>query len=52
MNRHGGGAGSDTVNARNGKRETIDCGPGKKDKATVDKRDKVKGCERVRRAKK
>ena len=25
---------------------------GKKDKATVDKKDKVKGCEKVKRAKK
>jgi ELWxxDGT repeat protein len=51
-NAYSGGAGSDTINARNGKRETVDCGPGKKDKATVDRRDKVKGCEKVKRAKK
>jgi Ca2+-binding RTX toxin-like protein len=49
VNRYSGGAGSDTVNARNGKRETVDCGAGKKDRATVDRRDKVKRCERVRR---
>jgi hypothetical protein len=32
--------------------ETIDCGSGRKDVASVDKRDKVKGCEKVKRAKK
>ena len=46
-----GGAGNDSVKARNGKRDKIDCGDGKKDVAVVDKRDKVKGCERVKRAK-
>jgi hypothetical protein len=45
-----GGAGNDTVSARNGKRDKIDCGAGKKDTATVDKADKVRGCERVKRA--
>jgi hypothetical protein len=40
------------VSARNGKRDKIDCGAGKKDRAVVDKRDKVKGCERVKRARK
>jgi Ca2+-binding RTX toxin-like protein len=45
-----GGAGNDTVKARNGKKDQIDCGTGKKDSATVDKRDKVRRCERVRRA--
>jgi hypothetical protein len=38
-----------TISARNGKRETVDRGPGKRDKATVDRRDKTKGCEKVRR---
>ena len=33
------------------KRETVNCGKGKKDRATVDKTDKVKGCEKVKRAK-
>ncbi|MEA2475467.1 MAG: type secretion system secreted protein VgrG [Thermoleophilaceae bacterium] len=47
-----GGAGDDTVNAKNGKVDTIDCGSGKKDLANVDKADKVKGCEKVKRAKK
>jgi Ca2+-binding RTX toxin-like protein len=52
VNSYKGGAGNDVVKARNGRRETIDCGAGKKDKATVDKRDVVRRCEKVRRAKK
>src|SRR5436190_5714449 len=51
-NRYSGGAGNDKINARNGKTEAIDCGTGKKDSASVDKKDKTKGCENVRRAKK
>ena len=35
-----------------GVKETVNCGAGKKDKASVDKRDRVKGCEKVTRAKK
>lgn len=50
MNKYDGGAGNDTLNARNGKRETVNYGAGKRDAATVDKRDKVKGCKKVRRA--
>jgi sugar lactone lactonase YvrE/subtilisin-like proprotein convertase family protein len=51
-NRYSAGAGNDTIGAKNGKRETIDCGAGKKDKAIVDKRDRVRGCEKVKRARK
>jgi RTX calcium-binding nonapeptide repeat (4 copies)/PKD domain len=51
-NTYSGGSGNDTINARNGKKETVDCGAGKKDTATVDKKDKTKGCEKVKRAKK
>ena len=48
-NRYSGGSGNDTINARNRrKRETVDCGPGR-DRATVDRGDRVKRCERVRR---
>jgi Ca2+-binding RTX toxin-like protein len=47
-----GGAGNDKLNAKDGKKETVDCGSGKKDSATVDRTDKVKGCEKVKRAKK
>jgi hypothetical protein len=45
-----GGAGNDSVKARNGKKDKIDCGAGRKDSAVVDKADKVKGCEKVKRA--
>jgi Ca2+-binding RTX toxin-like protein len=48
-NAYKGGPGNDTIAARNRKKETVDCGPGRKDKATVDRADKVKGCERVKR---
>jgi hypothetical protein len=51
-NRYDGGAGDDTINAKNRKRETVDCGSGKKDSATVDRTDKVRGCEKVKRARK
>jgi hypothetical protein len=36
------------VNAKNGKRETIVCGPGV-DTVKADKRDKLKGCEKRKR---
>ena len=42
------GAGNDTVRARNGRRELINCGKGR-DRAIVDRRDRVRGCERVTR---
>jgi uncharacterized repeat protein (TIGR01451 family) len=42
-----GGPGNDTVLARNGQRDSIDCGAGSKDVAKVDKHDRVKHCERV-----
>jgi Ca2+-binding RTX toxin-like protein len=49
-NTYSGGRGNDTINAANRVREKkIDCGPGRHDRATVDRRDKVKNCERVRR---
>jgi hypothetical protein len=52
VNRYKGGSGNDVVNARNGRVETIDCGSGSKDSATVDRRDKVRGCEKVKRSRK
>jgi hypothetical protein len=52
VNTYKGGSGNDSINAKNGKKETVDCGTGKKDSASVDKADKVKGCEKVKRAKK
>jgi Tol biopolymer transport system component len=42
------GASNDTVRARNGRREVINCGKGR-DRAIVDRRDRVRGCERVTR---
>jgi probable HAF family extracellular repeat protein len=50
-NGYSGGRGNDTISARNGKKETVDCGPGTKDVAIVDKKDKTKRCETVKRAK-
>jgi Ca2+-binding RTX toxin-like protein len=50
-NTYYGGPGNDTINARNGRNEIVDCGPGKKDHATVDKHDKTRRCEKVTRAK-
>jgi hypothetical protein len=52
VNKYSGGDGNDSINARNGKKETVNCGRGRKDSATVDKADKVKGCEKVKRANK
>ena len=48
-NRYAGGAGNDTISATNGKRETVNCGTGRRDRATVDRNDRVRGCERVNR---
>lgn len=41
--------GHDVINARNGRRDLVDCGTGF-DSALVDPRDSVRRCERVRRA--
>jgi hypothetical protein len=51
VNKYSGGSGNDSINARNHKKETVNCGAGKRDTATVDKADRVKGCEKVRRVK-
>jgi len=42
------GPGNDAVDARDGVRESIDCGRGL-DSVRVDRRDRFRGCERVRR---
>ena len=42
------GPGDDTLRARDGKADRVRCGPGH-DVAVVDKRDRVSGCEVVRR---
>jgi Ca2+-binding RTX toxin-like protein len=44
-----GGAGNDSVLAFRGGRDRIACGSGRRDRADVDRRDRVGGCERVRR---
>jgi Ca2+-binding RTX toxin-like protein len=49
VNRYDAGAGNDVVNARNGRAELVSCGTGR-DRATVDRSDTVRGCERVARA--
>jgi hypothetical protein len=42
-----GGPGNDTLRARDGRRDLVDCGPGR-DVAFVDRIDRVSGCEVVR----
>jgi hypothetical protein len=48
VNAYDAGPGADRVEARNGVRETVRCGSGR-DTATVDRIDRVLGCETVRR---
>jgi Ca2+-binding RTX toxin-like protein len=43
-NAYDAGVGNDVVRARNGRRELVVCGPGR-DRAYVDRRDRVRGCE-------
>ena len=47
-NRYNGEAGDDTIYARNGVAETVDCGPGR-DRVKADRRDRLRRCERVSR---
>jgi Ca2+-binding RTX toxin-like protein len=47
-NAYDAGPGRDVVDARNGRRELVRCGSGR-DRARVDRRDRVRGCERVTR---
>jgi Tol biopolymer transport system component len=49
-NKVSGGAGNDRINVRNHRRDVVNCGKGKKDRVTADKRDKLSGCEIVRRS--
>jgi Ca2+-binding RTX toxin-like protein len=49
VNAYDAGPGNDNVDARNGTRELVRCGPGN-DRARVDRRDRVSGCERVTRS--
>jgi Ca2+-binding RTX toxin-like protein len=48
-NKFSGGAGDDRINAVNGRRDTIDCGAGKRDRVVADKRDRIKRCEKKKR---
>lgn len=49
VNVYDAGPGADFVDARNGKRELVRCGSGR-DRARVDRRDRVRDCERVTRS--
>ena len=42
-----GGAGRDFIKSRDSARDMVRCGPGR-DRATADRRDRVRGCERIR----
>jgi len=44
-----GGSGNDILSARDARRDTVDCGAGRRDRAIVDRYDRVRGCERVSR---
>jgi hypothetical protein len=46
INAYDAGSGNDVVDSVNGRVELVRCGPGK-DRARVDRRDRVSGCERV-----
>jgi Ca2+-binding RTX toxin-like protein len=48
-NSYSAGPGNDSVNAANGVKETVDCGAGKKDSVTADRKDRLRGCEKVHR---
>jgi Ca2+-binding RTX toxin-like protein len=47
LNTYSGGAGNDNIVATNGRRETIDCGSGRRDKVRADRTDSVRNCETV-----
>jgi Ca2+-binding RTX toxin-like protein len=49
LNTYSGGAGNDNIVAANGRRETVDCGSGSKDKVRADRTDNVRNCESVQR---
>jgi Ca2+-binding RTX toxin-like protein len=48
-NRYSAGGGNDRVKAKNGTREKVNCGAGRRDVARVDRIDRTQGCERVLR---
>ena len=41
------GSGDDAVSATDGERDSVDCGPGKRDRVRADRIDRVRRCERV-----
>jgi Ca2+-binding RTX toxin-like protein len=47
-NRYDAGSGNDVVRAANGRAELVSCGTGR-DRASADRSDRVRGCERIRR---
>jgi Ca2+-binding RTX toxin-like protein len=49
INRYDGGSGNDLVKAANGRRELVSCGRGR-DRARVDRRDRVRNCEQLTRS--
>jgi Ca2+-binding RTX toxin-like protein len=49
-NAYVGGSGRDTIDARNKTKDTVDCGKGR-DAVRADKKDRLRGCERVKRTK-
>lgn len=48
-NRLSGGPGNDRLSAVNGSFDRLNCGKGRRDRAKADPKDRVRGCERVRR---
>ncbi len=44
-----GGNGDDSVNVRDGERDRVNCGKGKGDRVTADRKDKLRGCEKKHR---
>jgi hypothetical protein len=48
-NRYNGAAGNDRINSVNRKAETVRCGRGRRDFARANRRDRLIGCERIRR---
>ena len=44
-----GGDGDDKVKVRDGERDRVNCGKGKKDQVTADRNDTLRGCEKKRR---
>lgn len=47
-NAYSAGAGNDVVNSANRRRETVNCGSGRRDRARADARDRLRGCEILR----